>query len=62
MLGSCGPRPVVVDLPAGVPVDDAVELVSAAATPRDDFRASAAFRLRIVRALTRRGLEWLAQP
>ena len=60
VLGSCGPTPVVVDLPAGMPLEDAVELVCSRAAPRDDFRASAAYRMKIVRTLTRRGLEHLA--
>jgi carbon-monoxide dehydrogenase medium subunit len=59
VLGSCGPTPVVVDLPAGLTVDRGVDLVVAAASPRDDFRASAAHRLRVVRNLTRLGLESL---
>lgn len=59
VLGSCGPTPVVIDLPAGVPLNDAVDLVASQATPRDDFRASAAYRMKLVRALTRRGLEYL---
>jgi len=59
VLGSCGPTPIVVDLPDGLPIDEAVELVASKATPRDDFRASAAYRLKLVRALTRRGLEYL---
>jgi CO/xanthine dehydrogenase FAD-binding subunit len=59
VLGSCGPTPIVVDLPDGLPIDEAVELVVSKATPRDDFRASAAYRLKLVRALTRRGLEYL---
>ncbi len=56
VLGSCGPTPIVVDLPDGA---DAVERVMNAASPRDDFRASAAHRLRVVRNLTRRGVEMI---
>jgi CO/xanthine dehydrogenase FAD-binding subunit len=59
VLGSCGPTPIVIDLPDGASVDDMVELVASKASPRDDFRASAAYRLKLVRALTRRGLEHL---
>jgi aerobic carbon-monoxide dehydrogenase medium subunit len=59
VLGSCGPTPVVVDLPTGLTVDDAVELVASRASPRDDFRATAAYRMKLVRALTQRALEYL---
>jgi carbon-monoxide dehydrogenase medium subunit len=59
VLGSCGPTPVVVDIPDGASVDDAVELAAGAAAPRDDFRASGAYRMKLVRNLTRRGLEQL---
>ncbi|HLG73369.1 MAG TPA: FAD binding domain-containing protein [Chloroflexota bacterium] len=59
VLGSCGPTPVAVDLPEGAPIDEAVEAVARAAAPRDDFRASAAYRMKLVRNLTRRGLEQL---
>lgn len=59
VLGSCGPTPVIVDLPPDLASDDAVELVCAHAAPRDDFRATAAYRMKIVRALTKRGLEYL---
>ncbi|MHB8618576.1 MAG: FAD binding domain-containing protein [Chloroflexota bacterium] len=61
VLGSCGPTPVVVDLPDGATIEDAVELVAAQARPRDDFRATAAYRQKLVRVLTRRALGALAR-
>ncbi|MFI5266670.1 MAG: FAD binding domain-containing protein [Chloroflexota bacterium] len=59
VLGSCGPTPVVVDLPSGLALAEAVDLVASHASPRDDFRASGAYRMKIVRVLARRGLEYL---
>lgn len=59
VLGSCGPVPVVVELPSGLGVDDMVELICSSASPRDDFRASGAYRMKIVRVLVRRGLDYL---
>ncbi|HEX6510715.1 MAG TPA: FAD binding domain-containing protein [Chloroflexota bacterium] len=59
VLGSCGPTPIAVDLPGGASLDELVDLVASRASPRDDFRASAAYRMKLVRSLTRRGLEHL---